>query len=94
MTGPLLTGPLTCSDALRRHRHLTTRTTRTGTHVVLRVPPGETAVLNPAQARALGDRLTRLADQITQPEPDGPAPAGSPGPATLGGPVGLRSVGH
>jgi hypothetical protein len=73
-TDPTPAGPLACADALRRRRHLTTRTTRTGTHVVLRVPPGETAVLTPAQARALAHHLTHLADQIT---PSDPAPADS-----------------
>jgi hypothetical protein len=74
MTSAPPPNPLNCSDALRRRRHLTARTTRTGTHVVLRVPPGETALLTPDQARALSDHLTHLADQIT---PSDPAPADS-----------------
>jgi hypothetical protein len=70
-------GPLTCTDAFRRERHLVARVARSGTHVALRVPPGELALLTPAQTRSLSDHLTSLADRVAHPD-DQPAPSPSP----------------
>jgi hypothetical protein len=62
-------GPvLTCTDAFRRERHLVARVARSGTHVALRVPPGELALLTPAQTRSLSDHLTSLADRVAHPD--------------------------
>ncbi len=59
-----LASRLTCADAFRRERHLVARVTRAGTHVALRVPPGELALLTLTETRSLSDYLTHLADRI------------------------------
>jgi hypothetical protein len=69
---------LGCADALRRRRQITAWTRPGATKVVVRVPPGEVAVLSADQARAFSSRLNHLADVLDRPGGDLP-PLAEPG---------------
>ena len=53
-----------CTDAVGRQRRLETWTTPPHGAVVVRVPPGEVALLTPHQARALRDDLDQQATLV------------------------------
>jgi hypothetical protein len=62
-----------CSDGLGRKRQLDAWVRPRGTRVILRVPPGEIALLTAGQARDLSEHLTDLAQRIDTPNQAHPA---------------------
>lgn len=60
---PLNTEDVPARDAVGRPRLVSTY--RRSDHVVLVAPPGEAAILRPADARTLADRLYEYADAIS-----------------------------
>jgi hypothetical protein len=61
-----------CADAMGRERQVGAWVPPIGGRVILRVSPGEVALLTPAQARTLGDHLTDLASQVDRFTTTGP----------------------
>ncbi len=74
--------PTGCADGLGRGRQVETWVRPRGARVVLRVPPGEVALLSAAQARDLGTHLSDLAQHV-EPAPTQPAPRTEPRPMNL-----------
>ncbi len=60
---------IACSDGLGRQRQIDTWVRPRGTRVILRVPPGEIALLTADEARGLIAQLTDLAKRIDRPSP-------------------------
>jgi hypothetical protein len=62
-----------CTDSFNRVRSVGLWPAPTGGKVVLVAPPAEVALLTPAQARELRDRLDELADEVEAKEFQGTA---------------------